>query len=226
MDFPVRGSRQRQQASFFHVLSIDCQQKVWPRSEVELPTLSIQIQCVSSHFEASGLKLGHPLQMIKLKKIPHKCAQPLGFQLTPDVALTPSDANQCCLFSHEYVAIHCSTCDPLQWPFSLQRVAFPLSAAVTASSFSSRGEASGTFLSSMLSNFFLLARQNAYSIIEMFSCSLHIYHQDGNGKNKRIPRSRLVIFCPDNDIAHSYSMHKSAQENWGGEQNDNSGEQY
>ena len=40
MDLPsrVRTSRQRKQVSFFHVLYIGCQQKVWLRSKVYLPT--------------------------------------------------------------------------------------------------------------------------------------------------------------------------------------------
>jgi hypothetical protein len=34
----VGGSTQRIQTSFFHVIYIGCQQKVWPRLKVDLPT--------------------------------------------------------------------------------------------------------------------------------------------------------------------------------------------
>jgi hypothetical protein len=34
----LRARRQREQASFINILYIGCQQKVWPRLKVDLPT--------------------------------------------------------------------------------------------------------------------------------------------------------------------------------------------
>lgn len=41
----------REQASFFHVLYVDCQEKMWTRLKVDFPTLKIWIRSESSHFK-------------------------------------------------------------------------------------------------------------------------------------------------------------------------------
>ena len=53
MDLParVRTSRQREQASFFHVIYRNCQQKVRPGLELDLPTLKIWVKCGSPHLK-------------------------------------------------------------------------------------------------------------------------------------------------------------------------------
>jgi hypothetical protein len=49
MDLLARASRQREQAFFFHVLYIGCEQKVWPGLKVDLPTAKIWIRSRASH---------------------------------------------------------------------------------------------------------------------------------------------------------------------------------
>jgi hypothetical protein len=38
MDLLVKGNGQGQQAFFFHVISVGCQQKAWARLKIDLPT--------------------------------------------------------------------------------------------------------------------------------------------------------------------------------------------
>ncbi|EDM02448.1 rCG36884 [Rattus norvegicus] len=45
----AKTSRQRKKVSFFHVLYIGSQKKVWPRLKVHLPSSKIQIRSRSSH---------------------------------------------------------------------------------------------------------------------------------------------------------------------------------
>ena len=67
-------TRQRARASFSHVFYTGCHQKVQPRFQVAFPTS-----------EDPDLGWVFQLQMIQSRKILHRCAQPLGFQLIPDV---------------------------------------------------------------------------------------------------------------------------------------------
>lgn len=79
----VRASRQREQASFFHVLYVGIQQKVW--KILRFSTQKICVKGVCSHFKYPGQKWVFMLQMIHLRKNPSQVCPPFGFQSIPDV---------------------------------------------------------------------------------------------------------------------------------------------
>lgn len=86
--------KQGKQPSFFPVLFCGLKHRVWPRFSVGLLTSS-----------DTGF---FPPQIIQSRKVPHRCAQLLGFQSTPDVVLlTTRISHHSLSFFCQWLISHC-----------------------------------------------------------------------------------------------------------------------
>ena len=73
------GQAGKEQASFFYVLFIGCQKKVWPGLKVALPTSEIWVKGISSNFTRFELNVGLPTSNDLRKKSLTCVPSHLGF---------------------------------------------------------------------------------------------------------------------------------------------------